>query len=292
MPSYLLQISLMVLLVKSTTVIAQNPDFEQWKRERNAEIVAEDGWLNLAGLLWLESGDTHLIPIGKDSLALAQKASKKELGKFQVGNDTVLFIAAKRKKVFAEGRQVAELLQYPLEKNGQYIYLNSGRWKWSVIKRGDRYGARIRDLQHPALENFEPIPTYDYDSNWKFKAFFEPRFNEFINITNVLGQVIEWRVMGILTFEIDGKRQSLITLEDLGKLFVIFSDETNGKETYPSGRYLYVDFPDKSGNTTIDFNFAYNPPCAFTAFATCPIPPKENRLDFEIEVGERMPEGH
>lgn len=113
-----------------------------------------------------------------------------------------------------------------------------------------------------------------------------------MSITNVLGQVIEWRVMGLLKFEIDGEMQELITLEDEGKLFVIFSDETNDRETYPSGRYLYVAFPDNKGNTIIDFNYAYNPPCAYTAFATCPIPPRENRLDFRIEAGEKVPLGH
>ena len=98
--------------------------------------------------------------------------------------------------------------------------------------------------------------------------------------------------MGILRFEIGGQKEELITLEDAGKLFVIFSDQTNGESTYPSGRYIYVAFPDKKGKTLIDFNYAYNPPCAYTAFATCPIPPKENRLDVSIAAGEKAPEEH
>jgi uncharacterized protein (DUF1684 family) len=98
--------------------------------------------------------------------------------------------------------------------------------------------------------------------------------------------------MGYLHFTWEGKPYRLLALDELGKLFVIFADETSAKKTYPTGRYLYVAYPDKTGVTQVDFNYAYNPPCAYTDFATCPIPPKENRLPFSVVAGEKMPLAH
>ncbi len=280
-----------VCLIDSTFVFGQNSDFEQWKQGRNQELLAEDGWVNLAGLLWISQENAFLNQIGQDSLAIAAQASKHTIGTFKVGSDSVWFFFSPKITMKNKLQAPAWTLQFPVEHYGQGgVYFD--RWKWTVINRVGQFAMRLRDLQHPALAEFEPIETFDYNPSWKLDAFFEPKFNEFINITNVLGQVIEWRVMGILKFEVNGKKQELITLEDAGKLFVIFADQTNGESTYPSGRYMYVPFPDKKGNTTIDFNYAYNPPCAYTAFATCPIPPKENRLDFRIEVGEKAPDGH
>ncbi len=286
----LLIIELLVICALGTPVFAQSSDHDQWKKGRYAELLAEDGWVNLVNLIWLDSGLNHFHFAKKDSLAISTSERKKELGIFKVDKEDVKFYASKKSTVLFENGKISEFIQFPIE-NGKSGSLNSGRWQWAVIKRGDRFAIRLRDLEHPALADFKPIPTFEYDPNWRLDAFFEPRFNQFISITNVLGQVIEWRVMGILKFEIQGEKQEVIALEDEKKLFLIFSDQTNGTSSYPSGRYLYVAYPDKSGNTTIDFNYAYNPPCAFTAFATCPIPPKENRLGFAIEAGEKYLEG-
>lgn len=284
-------IYLFALLTQASMAFAQNRDFEQWKRDRNCELVAEDGWVNLAGLLWINAENIYLNRVGEDRLVLSSQADRQTIGTFQVGLDSVWFLFSPEVAEKNKMQTPAWTLQYPVEHYGEGgVYFD--RWKWTVINRGGQFAMRLRDLQHPALAEVEPIPVFDYDSAWRKEAFFEPRFNEFINITNVMGQVIEWRVMGILKFDLAGEKQELIALEDAGKLFVIFSDETNGKTTYPSGRYLHADFPDKSGNIIVDFNYAYNPPCAYTAFATCPIPPKENRLNFSIEVGEKVPEGH
>jgi uncharacterized protein (DUF1684 family) len=279
---------ILVLLLIPQLSFSQNSAHELWKLKRSDELLAENGWLNLAGLLWISPQAAFLNEASQDSLFLSTEATKKNIGKFQFKNDSVWFSFHPKVMKKSKDQTPIETLQYPAEnytKGGVYFE----RWKWSVIKRADQYAVRLRDLKHPALEKFEPIPTYAYDSAWRVEAFFEPRFNQFISITNVLGQVIEWRVMGLLRISIHGKTSELITLEDEGKLFLIFSDDTNGNGTYPSGRYLYVPYPDKTGKTQVDFNFAYNPPCAFTAYATCPIPPKENRLDVAIIAGEKYP---
>jgi uncharacterized protein (DUF1684 family) len=165
-------------------------------------------------------------------------------------------------------------------------------WKWTIIQRGGNYALRLRDLSHPNLKEFTPTPTFDYNSSFRFQAKLIPRFNQTMDIPNVLGQVITWKVIGVLQFEYEGKDFELLVLDELGKLFVIFSDETSAIETYPTGRYLYVNPPDAKGMTVLDFNYTYNPPCAYTEFATCPIPPKSNRLSFAVHAGERVPTGH
>ena len=270
---------------------AQVTEFENWKKTRVAELTGEDGWINLAGLHWLDEKNAFLNQISQDSLALSNQTGKKNIGTFQFFNDSVYFFFNPKVAKKSNLQLPAKILQFPVEsytKGGGYF----DHWKWTVIQRGGQYAVRVRDLTHPGLEKFEGIPVYDYDANIRVKAFFEPKFNETMQIPNVLGQLIDWKVMGILKFEIAGKTHRLTALDEAGKLFVIFSDETSGTETYPTGRYLYVNYPDKTGMTEVDFNFAYNPPCAFTAFATCPIPPKVNRLPIPLRVGEKNPKGH
>lgn len=272
-----------------TQLAAQEAEFEAWKKGRIAELTAEEGWINLAGLYWLEKPTMYLNEVNSDSLTLSDNLGKKNIGTFQVRKDSVWFFF--QPKIAKKIKSLSPFIQYPAASysEGAVSYTH---WKWNVIQRGGLVAVRLRDLTHPGLEKFEGIPVYDYDPNLRVKAFFEPKFNETMQIPNVLGQLIDWKVMGILKFEIGGQTYRLTALDEAGKLFVIFSDETSGTETYPTGRYLYVNYPDKTGMTEIDFNYAYNPPCAFTAFATCPIPPKVNRLSLALRVGEKDPKSH
>ncbi len=260
--------------------------FKEWQKEREEEVLNEDGWLNLAGLEWLSDGEFYLNE-KEEKLALETSAESNNLGYFSVGGDSVWFMPSPN--IQKKHGLAAKALQYPEENYGE-LAVEIGKWKWSVIERGGLFGVRVRNLEHPALDAFEGIPVLEYNPEWNISAKFLPRFNQSIPITNVLGQVNEWNVMGVIQFSYQGKEYELITLEEEGKLWVIFSDESNVEATYPSGRYLYVGYPDSKGNLNLDFNYAYNPPCAFTAFATCPIPPPENRLDFSILAGEMLPE--
>ncbi len=280
---------LIVFFLLNTLVFGQNENHELWKKSRETELLAEDGWINLAGLYWIDPENAFLNQFSKDSLMVSNRAGKKNIGTFQFINDSVYFFFNRKLAKKLKYQAPAITLQFPAESyatGGVYF----DHWKWSVINRGGQFAMRLRDLEHPALAKFQAIPMYDYNPGLAVKAFFQPKFNETMDIPNVLGQIIQWKVMGILKFQLDGKDYELTTLDEAGKLFVIFSDLTNERETYPIGRYLYVNYPDRSGNTIVDFNYAYNPPCAFTAFATCPIPPKENRLNFSIEAGEKYPQ--
>lgn len=272
-----------------TQLAAQEAGFEAWKKGRVAELTAEGGWINLAGLYWLEKPMLYLNEVSPDSLTLSEQIGKKNIGSFQVSKDSVWFVF--HPKIAKKIKSAGPIIQYPATSYSEGA-VSYAHWKWSVIQRGGLVAVRLRDLTHPGLKKFEGIPVYNYDPNFRVKAFFEPKFNETMQIPNVLGQLIDWKVMGILKFEIGGQTYRLTALDEAGKLFVIFSDETSGTETYPTGRYLYVNYPEKTGMTEIDFNYAYNPPCAFTAFATCPIPPKVNRLPLALRVGEKDPKGH
>lgn len=284
---------LLLLFCSAQTFLtyAQNKEHDAWKIQRKDEILAEDGWVNLAGLFWINEENAILNQIKKDSLAISNQLSKNTVGTFHIENDSVWFSfdpkLIKKNKEQSSGKT----LQFPVEDYGKGgVYFD--RWKWTVINRGGQFAMRLRDLEHPGLSEFKPILYFDYDSTLAIQATFIPKFNETINIPNVLGQVIEWKVMGILKFEIAGEKYELTAVDEAGKLFVIFSDLTNESDTYPTGRYLYVGYPDRNGITQIDFNYAYNPPCAFTEFATCPIPPKVNRLEIGIKAGEKNPVGH
>lgn len=282
---------LLLFLSQSLLTYAQNKDHEVWKIQRTDEILAEDGWINLVGLFWIDQENAFLNQIEKDRLVISNQPSGNTIGTFQIKNDSVWFSfnpkLIRQKKELSPG----EALQFPVESYGKGgIYYD--RWKWTIINRGGQFAMRLRDLEHPGLSEFQPIPYFDYDSTLAVQATFIPKFNETINIPNVLGQMIEWKVMGILKFETEGQMYEITAVDEAGKLFVIFSDLTNESETYPTGRYLYVGYPNRNGITQIDFNYAYNPPCAFTEFATCPIPPKVNRLEIAIKAGEKNPVGH
>ena len=275
----------------TTMAFAQVDLHEKWKKERAHELLKEDGWINLIGLLWIDEEITFLNQTGSEKLEVSKEIEGVNIGQFQFLQDSVWFVYNSAISKDSQKQMPNKVLVYPLEYGkGGGAYFD--RWKWTVIERGGQFGVRLRDLKHPGVLEFQGLPYYAYNPDFRLKAFFEPKFNQTMGIPNVLGQVIEWKVMGILKFELEGKSLELTVLDELGKFFVIYSDQTNGKETYPTGRYLYVDYPDRTGHTWIDFNYSYNPPCAFTAFATCPIPPKENRLEVEILAGEQIPEGH
>lgn len=270
---------------------AQESGFEQWKIKRTAELTGEDGWLNLVGLIWMEAGSPYLVEVNETTLSFAEKAGSSTLGKFEFGPDSVWFVASDLvlNEARNEPKQLRKLV-FPTEYGTGGLYYKN--WKWSIIKRGGEYALRLRDLNHSKLQDFTPTPTFDYNSTFRFPAKLIPRFNQTLDIPNVLGQLISWKVIGVLQFEYEGQDFELLVLDELGKLFVLFSDTTSALDTYPTGRYLYVDPPAANGMTYLDFNFGYNPPCAYTAFATCPIPPKSNRLPFPVLAGEKMPEDH
>jgi len=173
------------------------------------------------------------------------------------------------------------------EKEGAYTC----QWKdfiWVVIKREDKIGVRFRNLKAKTLLSFKGIERFPVDAKWRVKAKVIPQDQNPLMIMNVLGQNTAQKHGGQLVFELEGQTYKLDAIDEGGvRLFITFADATSGKTTYGSGRFIELDKPDANGDTYIDFNRAYNPPCAFTEFATCPLPPPQNRLSIAIPAGEK-----
>nr|NIV13811.1 DUF1684 domain-containing protein [Fodinibius sp.] len=173
---------------------------------------------------------------------------------------------------------------------GKPTILSHGTLSWYIIKRSNDFAVRLRDSANPNIESFHGIERYPVDPDWRIEATFE-RYDpqRSISVPTILGTVVEEPSPGALVFKIQGETYRLDVIGELDdeRFFVIFGDETNKDETYESGRYVYVDNPGSGGETIIDFNKAYNPPCAFTDYATCQFPPEQNILPVEIKAGEK-----
>jgi len=170
------------------------------------------------------------------------------------------------------------------------VTVTHGSLAWSIILRDGRYALRLRDFAHPAIAAFPPIESYPVDAAWRVAArlrpYAEPRT---VNVdTTIEGLGYHPQSPGTVVFEIDGMEQELEAYAAGDELFFVFADNTSGRETYPAGRFLYAPAPDDRGRTVLDFNRAYNPPCAFNAFATCPVASPRNRLRVRIEAGEKF----
>jgi len=163
--------------------------------------------------------------------------------------------------------------------------------RWFIIKRGDKYAVRLRDLEGEYLKAFRGIECFPTDSSYRILADFVPTKGKMMTIIDVTGRSYQLESPGLLRFKIGKKTYQLETSHEGNNLFVVFGDLTNKKQTYGAGRFIDTALPDANGKVVIDFNKAYNPPCAFTPFATCPLPTPANKLTVEILAGEQF-HGH
>ena len=258
-------------------------EIQQWREERVATLKAPMGWLSLAGLYWLKEGSQTFGSDPANQVGFPEDAPP-QMGIFHRRGDSVWMETALWVPIFSEGKRVFSTTAYP----GSQIF-QSGRFSWTLIRRGDRIGVRFWDSKHPSISRFKPIAYFPIDEKWKVEAEFvawpEPRT---VMVSNILGMEVPQKSPGILKFRFNGQSFTLTALEESpNTFFIAFADATTGEETYGGGRYLSVPVPDKNGRTHIDFNKAYNPPCAFTAFATCLLPGAENRLDLPVLAGEK-----
>jgi len=173
---------------------------------------------------------------------------------------------------------------------GEPTLLRRGSVSFYLIKRGERLGVRVKDSRSPALLAFHGIDSYPIQLKWRVDARFEAYpAGKTIPVPNILGSVEQEKSPGAVVFDFEGRefRIDAVTESGTEDLFLIFGDQTNGVETYGGGRFLYAAPADKNGRVVLDFNKAYNPPCVFTPYATCPLPPPQNRLAIRVEAGEK-----
>jgi uncharacterized protein len=261
-------------------------EIANWQYKRVQKLKKENGWLNLAGLYWLKQGENTFGSDPSNDIIFPPGTPPK-IGTIILKDSLTQLKVNKNIDVIINGAIVKEaLLQNDLSRNTSIMSL--GSYKWNIIRRQDKYGIRLRDLNSPLVKNFPGIETYPADISWKIEAtyikFPEPRK---IIIPTIMGTAEESTVKGNLTFTKDGNKYSLVPIVENGSFFLIFADETNGEETYGAGRFLYSSLPDSNGKVILDFNKSYNPPCAFTKYATCPLPPKDNYLHLKVTAGEK-----
>jgi uncharacterized protein len=252
-------------------VSAYQSEIAAWHVQREAALKAENGWLSLAGLFWLHQGANHFGVDSSNEIALPDGSARAGVFELDHGKVTVTMDGATR-PVAPDSNDVVKV----------------GRLSLLVIQRGDRIGIRVKDPASQARHEFHGIESFPANEVWRVTAQFVSESRK-IPILNVLGQTEPSDSPGYAVFRLEGREFRLYPiLEEPGakQLFFIFRDLTSGKETYGAGRFLYSGLP-KDGQVVLDFNKAYNPPCAFTPYATCPLPPPENRLPVRIEAGEK-----
>jgi uncharacterized protein len=263
-------------------------ELSQWQQQRWADLKSETGWLTLVGLFWLKEGENRFGSDTANDIALPNKQLSAHAGSFNLQNGVVK-LDANQSGFTVDGKSV-QSLDLKTDDDAKPTIVQLGSLSFQIIKRGDRLGVRVKDSQNPDRLNFKNTEFYPADVNWRIDAQFEP-YNppKPMPIVNVLNMESAESSPGAIKFTVEGNEYRLdaITEKDEPRFFMIIADKTSGKETYPAGRYLYVDPPDASGHVVIDFNKAYSPPCAFTKFATCPLPPKQNRLPIAIAAGEK-----
>jgi uncharacterized protein (DUF1684 family) len=258
----------------------------EWRQRRHERLSSEDGWLTLVGLEWLKDGANRLGSSADSDIRLP--GGPADWGTVKVDGDEITFVPAAGELITVDGAPAAPA-RLVADNQGQPTVVRSGTLSFQVIYRGT-YALRVKDSQAPTLRAFTGVDNYPIDAGWRFDARFiaaEP--GQTIEIGDVLGQLNPMPVLGTVEFEREGRTYSLLGLSEEGtdSIWFLFADRTTGRETYGAGRFLYSDGMPENGRVVVDFNKAYNPPCAFTEYSTCPLPPQQNRLDLAVTAGEK-----
>lgn len=294
--------SLLILIVLSAFACTQKPtadpnyvkEISEWDAKRVNRLKADDGWLNLVGRFWLEKGESTFGYSQDNDIVIESSKLPEHIGSFIFNDTTVTFKAKDDVEVLLDGKPVKEIVLVDDQKKDMTV-LQIGSIKFNLIIRDTLYGIRFRDLNSDLVKNFKGVDRFPIDESWKITAKFEA-YNpvEEIDVPNVLGQISKEKCPGAVVFERDGKTHRIDAVDEGGdRLFLIIADQTSGEETYGGGRFMYVNKADSTGTILLDFNKAYNPPCVFTKYATCPLPPLQNYLKLKIEAGEKIyGEGH
>lgn len=267
-------------------------EIESWRKQRLERLQAPDGWLSLVGLDWLKPGTNKIGSASDNDIVIARAPA--HLGHVDWSGDKVTIVLADGSGATIDGKEVAnaELLDDAHE-HPTTVAFGSVRF-YLIDRAGGKKGLRIKDSEAKTRTGFLGIDAYPIDPSWRVEAkwiTFDPPHT--LEIPNVIGTIDKMPVPGKAVFERDGKTFELLPVletDDADELFFIIADKTSGKETYGAARFVYSAMP-KDGKVVIDFNKAYNPPCAFTSFATCPLAPPENRLGMAVTAGEKKYRG-
>ncbi|MBV9769156.1 MAG: DUF1684 domain-containing protein [Bryobacterales bacterium] len=261
-------------------------EVEQWRVKHQNQLAADDGWLTVVGLDWLKESANRVGADPSSEVPLPPGSAPQHIAiiSFHAGKAVLQPVPGVPLKL--NGKPATEAV---LREDQDVLAIN--RLKFYLIRRGDRAGIRLKDNDSAARKNFKGLSWYPVDPSWripaKFTAYTAPHT---LSFHNTIGQEETEQSPGYVTFQRDGREFRLEPMLDEGKLFFVFRDQTSGKTTYGASRFLYAE-PLKEGARQgivwLDFNEAENPPCAFTDYATCPLPPPQNRLALAVTAGEK-----
>ena len=257
-------------------------DIETWRHEREQDLTANDGWLTVAGLFFLHEGENSFGAGPLNDIVLP--TGPPEAGVFVLQNHEVTLHATPGLTLAVNGEQVTVAPLYPREERAD---VQIDDLTLFVHYSGDRLAIRMRDTNSGIRQRFTGLRWYPVDETYRIPARFIPH-DEPITVTlqNILGDIETFTSYGSVRLSLKGKSFDMLPMESDGRLWFIFRDLTSGSETYAAARFLYAEAPE-NGWTTVDFNMAYNPPCAFNPHTTCPLPPRENRLPVRVDAGEK-----
>jgi len=270
---------------------AYRQQIESWRQHRVERLTAPIGWLSLVGLDWLKDGKNTLGSAADNSIVLARWPA--HLGTITLDHGSASIVLAPDSGATIDGLKKAEAALLD-DTNPKATVVAAGTVMFYVVKRGERWALRIKDSESPTRKQFVGIDNFDIDPGWRIEAKWEaydPPHE--IEEPNILGEIDKVIVPGAAVFEHAGKTyrvEPVIETPGDTELFLVFADRTSGKETYGAARFVYTEAP-KDGKVVLDFNKAYNPPCAFTPYATCPLPTQQNRLDTRVTAGEKKYRG-
>ena len=281
-----------VATVQAADIDSYKHSIEQWQAGRVERLTAPDGWLSLIGLEWLKDGTNRVGSAADNDIVLS--AGPAHLGVVTLARDGGMRIVLdKDSGATIDGKAVTEAAlvdDLHAGANAAPTRVSFGTASFYVIDRDGRKGLRVKDTEAPTRKHFVGIDTFPIDPSWRIEATWVPaQPGETLEMGSVIGTIDKYPVPGKLEFTRDGKHFEILPVIEVpgdAQYFIVFADRTSGKETYGAARFLYID-PPKDGKVVLDFNKAYNPPCAFTPFATCPLAPPENRLDLRVTAGEK-----
>jgi uncharacterized protein len=274
---------------------AWRQDVLAWRAQRENELAAPDGWFSLVGLEWLKPG-LNLVGTAADCQIKLHAQAPAHTAMLTVSGKVVQLLAPS--EGFPEGLTVDG--QPPREGPLNVDDAKPSVITWHgismvVLDRGGRYALRIKDADSPARTGRQPLKWYEPDARFRVTAQWIPFDQPSVEkIPTVIGTTLDLPSPGVAAFALDGKQlrlQPVIEGGETGQLFFILRDQTSTTTTYGGGRFLHTALPDhgidKPGEIVLDFNELYNPPCAYTPYATCPLPPEQNRLPVALEAGEQ-----
>ena len=274
------------LTLQATNGVDYRAEIEAWRVNREQGLKADDGWLTVAGLFFLKNGENSFGADPLNDIVLPAGSAPAQLGVFEFDRDTITVRAAPGRSVTVNGQAVREAVLRPSGPQGPADRLTSRALTMFVHRSGERYAIRLRDHESRIRREFAGLRWFPVDEKYRVTAEFSPYAEpRHLLVPNILGDTETYTSPGSVAFTLDGEQFRMVPVWEGDELFLIFRDLTTGQETYPAARFLYAEAP-TDGKVVLDFNKAYNPPCAFNPYTTCPLPPPENRLRVRIEAGE------